>query len=60
MTLQKGLNMEVRYYPGRVELSGDTAAIHAEADRILVCFRFSANPYQLEQDDDHLVVLRSA
>ena len=60
MTLQRGFNMEVRYYPDRIELAGDTASIHAEADRILVCFRFSAHPYCIDQDSDNLVVLREA
>lgn len=59
MTLQKRLSMKVHYYPDRIELSGDAAAIHTEADRILVCFRFSAHPYQLDVDSDRLVVLRS-
>lgn len=58
MTLRSGSNMEVRYYPDRIELSGDTASIHAEADRILACFRFSSHPYCIDRDDDNLVVLR--
>ena len=50
--------MEVRYYPDRIELGGETATIHAEASRIVNCFRFSAHPYCVEQDSDHLIVLR--
>ncbi len=60
MTLQISPNVEIRYYPDRIELVGDTASIHAEADRILSCFRFSAHPYCIDQDTDNLVVLREA
>lgn len=60
MTSTRKEGLEVRYHPDRIELAGDTALIHAEADRILTCFRFSAHPYRIERDGEHMLVLREA
>jgi hypothetical protein len=60
MTSIQAENMEVRYFPDRIELAGETVSIHAEANRIINCFRFSAHPYCVEEDSDNLVVLRES
>ena len=58
MTLQRSSNIEVRYFPDRIELSGEHDSIRAEADRILVCFRSSAHPYQIQEDSENRIILR--
>jgi hypothetical protein len=58
MTLQRSQEIEVHYFPDRIELCGETDSIHAEAQRILVCFRSSAHPYQIEEDGKNRIVLR--
>jgi hypothetical protein len=58
MTAQRGSKIEVHYFPDRIELCGDSASIHQEANRILVCFRSSAHPYLIEEQGENRIVLR--
>lgn len=58
MTSQNSPEIEVHYFPDRIELCGETSSIQAEANRILVCFRSSAHPYRIEEADDNRIILR--
>lgn len=58
MTVLREHGLEIRYYPGRIELWGEVAPIHVEADRILLRFRYSTTPYKIIEDgDDHMVLV---
>ncbi len=58
MTVSRATNMEIRYYPGKIELVGESEPIQAEAQKILLRFAYSATPYRVvEHHDDHIVLV---
>ena len=56
--MNNSTQLSAMYLPGRIELTGDTRAIHVEAYRILKRFIYSATPYHITEDRDDRVVLQ--
>ncbi len=57
MVTRKTTEMEVRYYPDRIELWGENGSIHVEANQILMRFSSSGNPYRVAEDaSDHIIL----
>jgi hypothetical protein len=48
---------EVKYLPDQIILTGDTQAIHLEADKIIKRFAHSTKPFRVVADAGHEIVL---
>ena len=53
-------NYRIIFYPNKIVLRGECRSIHAEAQRILMRFQYSARPYHVTLDTNELIELSTS